>query len=81
MPETFTVSAADANRHFSKLLRAVREGARVTITSRGHPVAEMAPPGPSVGVRDSAAVFAAMEQRWAEAEPMIVGAIASQVRR
>lgn len=81
MPETFTVSAADANRHFSKLLRAVREGARVTVTSRGHPVAEMAPPGPPVGARDSAAVLAAMEQRWAQAEPMIVGSFSWQVRR
>jgi prevent-host-death family protein len=39
-----TVPAAEANRQFSKLLRAVREGARVTITSHGEPVAELGPP-------------------------------------
>lgn len=34
-----TVSAADANRHFSELLREVARGARITVTSRGKPVA------------------------------------------
>lgn len=38
-----TVSAADANRHFSKILREVQDGATVTITSRGKPVAVIAP--------------------------------------
>jgi prevent-host-death family protein len=38
-----TVSAAEANRSFSKLLRAARDGARVTITSHGEPVAELGP--------------------------------------
>lgn len=39
--QNLTISAADANRNFSKLLRSVREGARVTITSHGEPVAEI----------------------------------------
>ena len=34
-----SVSAADANRHFSSLLREVARGARITVTSRGKPVA------------------------------------------
>jgi prevent-host-death family protein len=34
-----SVSAADANRHFSRLLREVARGARITVTSRGKPVA------------------------------------------
>jgi prevent-host-death family protein len=38
-----TVSAADANRHFSKLLREVQDGEVVTITSHGWPVARIAP--------------------------------------
>ena len=38
------VSAAEANRNFSALLRRVQQGERVTITSRGRPVAEIAPP-------------------------------------
>ncbi len=42
---SLTVPAAEANRSFSKLLRAAREGARITITSHGEPVAELGPPG------------------------------------
>jgi prevent-host-death family protein len=38
-----TVSAADANRHFSSLLRDVRSGESVTVLSRGKPVAVIAP--------------------------------------
>lgn len=42
---SLTVPAAEANRRFSKLLRAAREGARITITSHGEPVAELGPVG------------------------------------
>ena len=42
-PTSLTVPAAEANRSFSKLLRAVREGARIIITSHGQPVAELGP--------------------------------------
>ncbi len=34
-----SISAADANRHFSSLLRAVSRGEQITVTSRGKPVA------------------------------------------
>ena len=34
-----TISAAEANRHFSALLREVSRGAQITVTSRGKPVA------------------------------------------
>ncbi len=34
-----SISASEANRHFSSLLRAVSRGARITVTSRGKPVA------------------------------------------
>lgn len=34
-----SISAAEANRHFSALLREVSRGARVTVTARGKPVA------------------------------------------
>lgn len=37
------VSAADANREFSKLLRQVREGRAFTVTSHGRPVARLVP--------------------------------------
>ena len=38
-----TVSAADANRHFSRLLRAVRQGRSYLVTSHGQPVARIVP--------------------------------------
>jgi len=38
-----TITAADANRNFSKLLRDVQSGEEVTITSHGRPVARIAP--------------------------------------
>jgi prevent-host-death family protein len=37
------VSAADANRKFSKLLRAVREGQSYVVTSHGRAVAKIVP--------------------------------------
>ncbi len=38
-----TISAADANRKFSRLLRDVREGQSYVVTSHGRPVARIAP--------------------------------------
>jgi len=38
-----TVSAADANRHFSAMLKEVSRGARITVLSRGKPVAALVP--------------------------------------
>ncbi len=40
---TAAITAADANREFSKVLRQVREGRSVTITSHGRPVARIVP--------------------------------------
>ncbi len=37
------VSAAEANRTFSRLLRGVREGRSYVVTSHGHPVARLVP--------------------------------------
>ncbi len=37
------ISAAEANREFSKLLRDVRGGETITVTSHGEPVALIAP--------------------------------------
>lgn len=37
------VSAADANRNFSRILRTVREGRSVVVTSHGTPVARIVP--------------------------------------
>lgn len=38
-----TISAADANRHFSRVLREVAQGQQITVVSRGRPVATIAP--------------------------------------
>lgn len=42
-PSQESISAADANRRFSELLRGVRSGGSYTITSHGKPVARILP--------------------------------------
>jgi prevent-host-death family protein len=49
-----TVSAADANRRFSLLLRGVREGRSYVVTSHGKPVARLIPVGKHDAVASSA---------------------------
>ncbi len=44
------ISAADANRKFSLLLRGVREGHSYVVTSHGRPVARIVPAGKYEGV-------------------------------
>ncbi len=44
------VSAAEANRRFSLLLRGVREGRSYIVTSHGKPVARLIPAGKHDGV-------------------------------
>jgi prevent-host-death family protein len=39
------ISAADANRRFSELLRTVQKGRSVVVTSHGKPVARITPVG------------------------------------
>ncbi len=43
MNERITVSASEANRSFSRLLRQVKGGAHIDITSHGETVAELRP--------------------------------------
>jgi prevent-host-death family protein len=78
MSETdLIVPAAEANRSFSKLLRAARDGKRITITSHGEPVAELVPAGE--GAREAAkrarrlAALAELKAHWATAEPKVIG--------
>jgi prevent-host-death family protein len=51
------VSAAEANRRFSLLLRGVREGRSYVVTSHGKPVARLIPAGThddvSIGARSA----------------------------
>jgi prevent-host-death family protein len=49
-----TISAADANRRFSELLRGVREGESFTVTTHGKPVARLTPTGGPDPVRAAA---------------------------
>jgi len=44
------ISAADANRNFAKLLRAVRKGQSYVVTSRGKPVATIVPADSPAGL-------------------------------
>jgi prevent-host-death family protein len=46
MPTEEIVSAAEANRNFSRLLRGVREGRRYIVTAHGKAVAQLVPAGP-----------------------------------
>jgi antitoxin (DNA-binding transcriptional repressor) of toxin-antitoxin stability system len=49
-----TVSAGDANRHFSSLLRDVATGETVMVVSRGKPVAISSPARPGDDQREAA---------------------------
>jgi prevent-host-death family protein len=62
-----TVSAADANRQFSSLLRDVATGEVVTILARGKPVATMAPVRAEEGTRQAAK--ASLLQRLRQQQP------------
>lgn len=48
------ISAAEANRRFSQLLRAVREGDSYVVTAHGKPVAKIIPIRSDDAVRDKA---------------------------
>jgi prevent-host-death family protein len=49
-----TISAADANREFSRLLRGVREGNSYVVTSHGRPVARIVPFAETRAAREKA---------------------------
>jgi prevent-host-death family protein len=57
------VSAAEANRRFSLLLRGVREGRSFVVTSHGKPVARIVPVGPYEGAGARAALLARLEKQ------------------
>jgi prevent-host-death family protein len=56
-----TVSAADANRKFSDLLRGVRKGQSYVVTSHGRPVAKLIPA--ATDARNAAAARSALLAR------------------
>ncbi|MBW8907754.1 type II toxin-antitoxin system Phd/YefM family antitoxin [Mesorhizobium sp. RCC_202] len=59
------VSAADANRKFSSILRGVREGQSYVVTSHGRPVARIVPAEKNEGVasRSRATLLARLERQ------------------
>lgn len=59
------VSAADANRKFSHILRSVREGRSFVVTSHGRPVARIVPADKHESVVSSArtALLARLERQ------------------
>lgn len=72
--QEWVVTAAEANRSFSKLLRAARNGQRVTITSHGEPVAVLGPIVDDAEKKARAdAAWARMQERWAKTEPVTIG--------
>lgn len=64
-----TVTAADANRYFSKLLADVKRGETVIVTSHGQPVARIVPAEDETTVRRREEARAEMLKRWAENPP------------
>jgi prevent-host-death family protein len=48
-------SAAEANRQFSRILREVRGGETIVVTSHGEPVAKIVPAGRDIAEREEAA--------------------------
>ena len=48
------ISAADANRRFSRMLREVRAGRAFVVTSHGTPVARLVPYEPGSDAREAA---------------------------
>ena len=72
MSEIVVVSASEANRGFSKILRMVRDGAEVRVTSHGRTVARIVPPDDGEAERERRR--AGMEKliKRLESQPMIV---------
>ncbi len=71
---TQTVTATEANRSFSRLLRAVRNGARIEVTAYGEVVAVLAAPEVSLEERTRrAAAFRALRRHLESVTPVTVG--------
>lgn len=69
-----SVTASEANRSFSKLLRAVEQGERVEITSHGRKVAVLAPVEQDMPTREQRlAALEKLKKRWAKQEFKVIG--------
>ena len=65
-----SISAAEANRKFSELLRGVREGRSYVVTSHGRPVARIEPIEEQSRSKAKAALLAHLETRPARRRPI-----------
>ena len=67
-----TVSAAEANRSFSRLLRGVREGRSYVVKAHGRPIARLQPISEVASANDQVHEAAKRELlRWLENQPVI----------
>ena len=74
MDMPITVTATEANRSLSKLLREIARGKRVVITSHGREVAVMTPADQSGPTREQRlAALAELKQVWATQEHRTIG--------
>ena len=74
MHETITITATEANRNFSKLLREVEQGHCVTITSHGRKIASMSPVEDEDAKREKRIkALAALKAHWATMEHVTIG--------
>jgi prevent-host-death family protein len=64
------ISAAEANRNFSKLLREVQNGRSYVVTSHGRPVARIAPVTEERNSKAKAALLAHLEARPVRQRPI-----------
>jgi len=72
--KTTVVSATEANRSFSKLLRAVERGENFEITSHGRKVAVLAPAESEETRRiRQLRALERLEKRWAAQKPIVIG--------
>lgn len=65
-----TISAADANRKFSQVLREVKEGRSYVVTSHGRPVARIAPVTEERNSKAKAALLSHLEVRPVRRRPV-----------
>lgn len=74
MFDIVTVTASEANRNFSRILREVSKGKSVCVTSHGRQVAVIMPPESTAGEKARrAAAFAELKRHWASITPTTVG--------
>ena len=69
-----SISAADANRNFSHILRGVREeGTTYVVTAHGKPVAKIVPITDEREGAAREAAFKKMQERWASQPLLNIG--------